>query len=213
VLAELGIAQGWLVMRNQCQRPIEVQSVQFVRNAPADKRPYRRFFNGSVQFNCDVDQLNFSASQLDTPMSHADPHLHEAVRELIRLSKTDAPRPTLVGEVQSVIRMLLPQGDCSIERVCRYLMRDKRTLQRQLRDGFGLTFQDLLQEERLKLVQIYLVESAQSITQIAYATGYREPGNMARAFRRHFGCTPSQWRERHPLQSEAPGNVQDPCSE
>ena len=205
IVVELGIAQGWFVMRGQTSRPVQLESVQFVRNAPANVRPYRQFFKAPVQFNCDVDQLNFPASQLDVPMSKADPYLHQAIRKLISQGEADRVRPTLIEEVSNTIRMLLPQGACHIDQVSRYLMRDKRTLQRQLREDSGVTFQSLLQAERLKMVQMYLRDSQKSLTEIALATGYRQPGNMGRAFRSKFGCTPKAWRER--CQAHAPDSA------
>ncbi len=199
LLAELCIAQAWLVMRTQCQQPVQLDTVQFVRNVLPDKRPYKRFFKAPVQFNCDFDQLVVSTTQLEIPMSHADPHLHSAIRELIYLSKANLSGRTLVEEICSLIRMLLPQGNCTIDIVASYMMKDKRTLQRQLRKEFDVSFHSLRQAERLQMAQTYLQESQKSIIQIAYATGYKEPGNMARAFRKKFHCTPQQWRERHKL--------------
>ncbi len=199
LLAEIGMAQGWFVMREQTARAVSLASVNFIRDAPADDRPYRRFFNASVQFNTDVDQLNITADQLRVPMSHADSYLHAAIRELINTGKANIISPRLEDEVCTLIRRLLPQGECSIENVSRYLMREKRTLQRQLREEFDVTYNELVQEERLKLAQMYLLESQKSILQIAYATGYKDPSNMTRAFRKRFGCTPRQWREQHPM--------------
>lgn len=201
-LAELGIAQAWLIMSTQCQQPVRLETVQFVRDTPTDQRPYRHFFNAPVWFNSDTDLLSFDAKQLNIPMSHADPHLHGAIHELVKLRRANASSKTLAEEVCAIIRVLLPQGTCSIDQVASYLMRDKRTLQRQLRDEFDINFRSLRQAERMRLAQTYLQESRKSIIQIAYATGYKEPTNMARAFRKQFDCTPQQWRKRYTLNYE-----------
>ncbi len=195
LLVELSLAQGWFILRNQTSGPMPLRSIQFVRSPPKDERPYQSFFGTRLQFNCDADRLVLDASQLNQPMSHADPYLHRAIGELAQLKQDESGSESLADEVRSFIRLLLPQGNCSIEEVASHLMRDKRSLQRHLQSDHQVTFKELLQDERLKLVQMYLTKSQKSVTEIAYATGYSVPSNMARAFRQKFGCTPQQWRE------------------
>jgi|GEM_PF-7104743 len=198
LLIELGLAQGWFILHNQSATSMPLRAVQFVRSPPAEERPYQSFFGAPLQFNCDSDQLVLDASQLEQPMSHADPFLHRAIHELAEIKEQDNTLDSLMDEVRSFIRLLLPQGNCNIDQVASHLMRDKRSLQRHLQSEHQTTFKELLQDERLKLAQMYLSNSQKSVTQIAYAVGYNVPSNMARAFRQKFGCTPQQWRAQHP---------------
>ncbi|HYP47912.1 MAG TPA: helix-turn-helix domain-containing protein, partial [Thermoleophilaceae bacterium] len=42
-----------------------------------------------------------------------------------------------------------------------------------------------------------------SVQAVAAAVGYRQPAQFAKAFRRHYGCTPTLFREGHGPRSRA----------
>ena len=52
----------------------------------------------------------------------------------------------------------------------------------------------LLDQERLKKSKALLLESNQSVTDIALSLGYHDPANFARAFKRNVGTNPSGYR-------------------
>ncbi|HET8871199.1 MAG TPA: helix-turn-helix domain-containing protein, partial [Aquabacterium sp.] len=68
-----------------------------------------------------------------------------------------------------------------------------RTFRRQLQ-GEGLSFQVLLDRVRMDSARHFLTETDLTIQQITERLGYGDPSNFIRAFRRHHGCTPGQYR-------------------
>ena len=68
-----------------------------------------------------------------------------------------------------------------------------RTLQRRL-DAEGESFSGLLNEVRRDLSVRYLSSSNQSITAVAYLTGYSALGSFTRWFAGTFGASPQAWR-------------------
>jgi AraC-like DNA-binding protein len=91
----------------------------------------------------------------------------------------------------------LPTADYSLERIAQCYACDKRTLQRYLRDEADTNYQTLLDDVRFDLVQQYLRDSQMPVTQLTYVAGFSDPSNFARAFRKRFGMSPKQWREKH----------------
>jgi AraC-like DNA-binding protein len=61
----------------------------------------------------------------------------------------------------------------------------------------GPQLAEVIAEQRLQRCRAALQDPAQagrSITDIALAWGFNDPGHFAKAFRRRFGCSPSQAR-------------------
>lgn len=59
----------------------------------------------------------------------------------------------------------------------------------------GETFGDYLTRRRVEIAAGRLVANPRSsVTDIALGVGFGSPEAFARAFKRHFGCTPSAWR-------------------
>jgi len=71
-----------------------------------------------------------------------------------------------------------------------------RTLQRRL-SGCDLSFSSLVNRARFELATHLLTHTDTSSLEIAYETGYEDPSNFARAFRRVAGCSPREYRSRH----------------
>ncbi len=58
----------------------------------------------------------------------------------------------------------------------------------------GETPADYVLRTRLELAENYLIKTSRSITQIALESGFSNSAVLARAFRQHYGITPSQYR-------------------
>ena len=195
LLTELSLAQGWTTMRDQCSTPVRLSLVQLTHSCNGRKRKYEDFFRCAVDFDSDRNRLVFPVSQLDLPMSKSDPELHLAIWDLVNLRGLAKEESDLLEQVRSSIKFLLPSGRCTVEQVAQHLPMNRRTLQRRLKELHGVSFSDLLIEERLFLAKTYLLDSNKSIAHIAYALGYDEPSNMSRFFKEHEGVSPKEWRE------------------
>nr|WP_281365667.1 helix-turn-helix transcriptional regulator [Nocardioides panzhihuensis] len=71
-----------------------------------------------------------------------------------------------------------------------------RNIQTQLQ-RVDTTPSDLIREERLALARLRLQDPAwfrQSVTQVAYASGFGDLSTFSNAYRRHFGERPSDTR-------------------
>jgi AraC-like DNA-binding protein len=80
----------------------------------------------------------------------------------------------------------------SIGRACG-LNRTKLT--RGFRELFNLTIAEALSETRLKWAAEELRSGDSSVSQVAYASGYLSHASFTRAFSKHYGVAPKNWRK------------------
>ena len=197
LLVDLTLAQCYRGLIALTDNQVRIKTVMLRRKPPGNKLAYSRFFKAPVQFNAEADGLVLPKALLEMEITHADPGLHEAARQQLQRSGLSNSGNILRQEVCSIIKTLLPAKQCNIERVAQCYSCDKRTLQRRLRQVANVSYQDLLDEVRFELAEHYLGNTELAILRVANATGYFDPSNFARVFRKHYGMTPGQWRKQY----------------
>ena len=65
---------------------------------------------------------------------------------------------------------------------------------RLFRVGMGVTPHRYLMDQRLQQAKTLLSLDTRSVTEVATETGFANAGHFARAFRRHVGVSPTQWK-------------------
>jgi AraC-like DNA-binding protein len=122
--------------------------------------------------------------------------------------------PGMVNTVEKHLQPLLPRSDdgvrlsaaitqilsnvegvqVSIKSVATRLGMSPRTVDRRLADE-RTSFSALRDAVRFERARQMLAEDLSSVAQIAARLGYRDAANFSRAFRRHCGVTPSEYRQ------------------
>lgn len=59
----------------------------------------------------------------------------------------------------------------------------------------GKTPQEHIQEKVIELAKENMVETDQTVSQVAYALGFQYPQHLCRLFKKHVGCTPNEYRQ------------------
>ena len=116
-----------------------------------------------------------------------------AVSEQATPTEADQAFGRRVREI--VVTGLLNGGAPDIREVARMVTTSARTLQRRLR-GAGLTYAGLVQQARCEAASRMLLESDQSVSDVARVLGYSDPAHFTRAFHRWTGLTPRGFRRR-----------------
>ena len=98
-------------------------------------------------------------------------------------------------QLRRVINSLLPTHNCTARTVSQCMGYSLRTLQRKLR-AQETGFQQQIDGVRSALAISYLQEPQFSLTDISELLGFAELSVFTRSFRRWFGVSPSQWRQR-----------------
>lgn len=83
----------------------------------------------------------------------------------------------------------------SIEQLSRIVGTNELKLQHSFRDMFGTTIFAYRQNLQLEHARRLLLDTSNSIQQIAFACGYSENANLTTAFKKKFGCTPDYFRK------------------
>jgi AraC-like DNA-binding protein len=66
-----------------------------------------------------------------------------------------------------------------------------------LKAATGRTFLAHVHDLRLRAAEQLLRATLKSVKEIAVTVGYVSTTSFDRQFRRRYGCTPTQWRQRH----------------
>lgn len=184
---------GLNVMRLLWRPDWHPNALYVAHTPPADTNIYRKRFGCPVFFNSDSTVMTFDAAILDAPISKANQNLHRVLEDYLsnlQLAFAD----DYCGRIRYVIKQAMITGDCSIERVAKFLAVNKRTLQRQL-SAQNTSYKDLLQEVRFDTARQYLRESSGSLTILTDMLGYSDLSTFSNAFRKRFGKSPREWRK------------------
>ncbi len=158
--------------------------VCFAHLPPAHRGMHHRVFGDKVVFNHEFNGLMCSQSDLDQPNPSADPVMARYVQELITSKAVDAP--TFTQQVQQLIVLLLPQGQCNVEVVAQHMGCDRRTISRRLTcENTG--FHQLVNEHRRRVVVQYLQDKSRLLAQVAILLGFSSPSAFSRWYRDQFG--------------------------
>ncbi|MDF3931833.1 AraC family transcriptional regulator [Pseudomonas citronellolis] len=176
-------------------RHIRPLDVRLAGEPPQDPTPYQALFEAPLSYGHGQCALLFSHADMTAPLPTANAELarlHDrfAGEYLARFESSRFSHQT-----RQVLCRLLPQGEPRREVVAEILHLSERTLQRRLQEEGG-SYQQLLDDTRRELAQQYLATPHMTLLEIAYLLGFSEPSNFFRAFRRWFGVTPGEYRER-----------------
>ena len=102
-------------------------------------------------------------------------------------------RTALYEEAVSVLREEYA-SDLTVAELADRVACSCRQLQRAFHDIGGTSFRSALIEIRMEEAAEMLARGPVSVREAARAVGYRQPAQFAKAFRRHHGVAPSQYR-------------------
>ena len=87
-----------------------------------------------------------------------------------------------------------PDATPSTRVLANRLATNETTLRRCFKAAFGSTIVDYVRDRRLDRARTFVRDTHLQIAEIAYRTGYTDPANFTKAYRRRFGCSPTHDR-------------------
>jgi AraC family transcriptional regulator of adaptative response / methylphosphotriester-DNA alkyltransferase methyltransferase len=84
--------------------------------------------------------------------------------------------------------------ELTLDDVARRVASSRRHLQRAYAEIGGTTFREHLTRVRMQRAAELLVVRELTVREVAGRVGYRQPAQFAKAFRRHLGMAPSDYR-------------------
>jgi len=85
-------------------------------------------------------------------------------------------------------------SDLSLDEIARRVASSRRQLQRAYAEIGHTTFRDHLTRVRMEKASELLAGRGLTVREVAHRVGYRQPAQFAKAFRRHLGVAPSDYR-------------------
>lgn len=170
-------------------------TIFFTHEQPASLEVHRRVLGPSVEFSQECNAIVCRGKDLDVPIPAADPALNREVKRWLDMQLTNlSDEPA--QQVRQIVRMLLPGGLCSVDRVAQHLGMHRRTLNRHLAaEGENVT--TVINAVRAELAAEYLANSKRRLYEVAELLGFSTAGDFSRWFRAQFGRTPSDWAAGH----------------
>jgi len=88
--------------------------------------------------------------------------------------------------------------ELALDDIARRVATSRRQLQRAYAEVGDTTFREHLTRVRMERAGELLRRGGMTIREVAHRVGYRQPAQFAKAFRRHHGAAPSDYRTRQP---------------
>jgi AraC-like DNA-binding protein len=197
---ELGIGMIVAMLRSVIGEEFMPARVDFISAAPTDVDIYQKYFRGPVYFDQAFSRLCFSRHYLDFPLTSSEPALVALLDEQAN-TKLQEILP-LTGEMYKLrgqLVQLIRQEKTRLHDLAEINFMSARALQRLLREH-GSSFQELLDETRLRLSKEYLTDARLDLSTVANLVGYSEQSSFTRAFQQWTNLTPGQWRNMYSAQ-------------
>jgi AraC family transcriptional regulator of adaptative response / methylphosphotriester-DNA alkyltransferase methyltransferase len=103
-------------------------------------------------------------------------------------------------------------SELSLDDIARRVASSRRQLQRAYAEIGNTTFRDHLTRVRMHKAAELLATRGLTVREVAHRVGYRQPAQFAKAFRRHLGVAPSDYRAdgaRHAARFRREGELDD----
>jgi AraC family transcriptional regulator of adaptative response / methylphosphotriester-DNA alkyltransferase methyltransferase len=106
-------------------------------------------------------------------------------------------RASLLAEANAIVEREYA-SPLALDDVARRVAASRRQLQRAYAEIGGTTFREHLTRVRMERAAELLAGRAPTVREVAHRVGYRQPAQFAKAFRRHHGVAPSDFRAGDP---------------
>ncbi|MBL4796060.1 MAG: AraC family transcriptional regulator [Oleispira sp.] len=180
--------------RNMMGNEDFVAKIDLMRPEPKSVKPWRAFFNSEVHFNCDDNCLWLYRSFLEKTSLHFDEKVQQMNENAVQDYLQDMNANTWVDKCKKHLIIGLNEESPSLTKIAEKLNVSERTLTRNLR-AEGFSFNQILQQKKQDLACYYLLETDESMTNIALNLGFKDASNFNRAFQRWYSTTPTEFRQ------------------
>ena len=99
----------------------------------------------------------------------------------------------LMDRIMQSVNKNLSDSDFSVEQLAADAGLSRSQLHRRMKELTGITPSDFIRNLRLEQAARLLRERKANISQVAYTLGFNTPGNFSKAFKQHFGMSPTEY--------------------
>jgi AraC-like DNA-binding protein len=170
-------------------------SVSFAHGRPGEIGRYEDFFGCEVLFGQDYNRLIFKSEDLDTRTLKADESINRFMIDRLKekADGVEVAADKLLNDARKLIRDALPSGIPFAADIGRHLGMSTRTFSRRLSEK-GTTYRQLVQDTQHQISIDLLENTTETVSEIAFQTGFSEQSAFNRAFKRWTGKAPLEHR-------------------
>ena len=170
-------------------------SVHFTHAPLVDEVPYVEYFRCPVFFNADFNGVKLRASSLSLPLRTSNAEVLNVLCCHAENRLAQKRSAASLDIIRQYIIDVLPDHVPGLEEIAQHLNISSRQLQRQFKH-YNTNLTAFLEQIRFSLAVSYLTQTDHKLLYIAQILGYSEQSAFQRAFKRHFGVTPGEYRNK-----------------
>jgi AraC-like DNA-binding protein len=184
-----------IVLQAMTETDIAPVEISFKHQAPADLSSYEEAFRCPILFDQPHDFMAYQTTDLATRTAKADISIHQFLQDRVEEETRgiEVSSIKIAADVEALIKDALPSGIPSILQIGEHMGMSSRTLTRRLSES-GLTFRDIIKKTQEKVSKDLLKNSSDTVSEIAFQTGFSEQSAFSRAFKRWTGQSPLEYR-------------------
>lgn len=198
VISSVAIDSFYAVMVKFCRSIMGagdlVAKVDLMRSKPDSIKPWQDYFQAEIQFNQENNYLWLYRSFLEKTSLHFDKKVFQSNESSVQNYLQEMNANTWVEKCKKYLLVGLNEEPTTLTKIAEKLNVSERTLARKLREE-GFSFSQILQQKKQDLACYYLLETDDSITNIALNLGFKDASNFNRAFQRWNQTTPTEFRQ------------------
>lgn len=169
--------------------------ISFKHGAPSSLKSYRDAFQCPILFGQAHNYIAYKTTDLETRTAKADASINKFLVERVEEETRgiEASSMKIASDVENLIKDALPSGIPSIVQIGEHMGMSSRTLTRRLSDS-GFTFRGLVRQTQEEMAKGLLSNTSDTVSEIAFQTGFSEQSAFSRAFKRWTGQSPLEYR-------------------
>jgi AraC-like DNA-binding protein len=195
---------NWL--RQLCGQDLAIEAIALPFPATQYSQHYERQWRSQIEFNSDECSIQFHSRWLDEGLHNTNPHiLNMMKREVEEQYRKLARSGSLAERIRKALAQNKVRLNANQQEVADYFHISARTLNRHLHKEHT-SLKQIVTQVRIETAKRMLVDSNDSIEQIALHIGLSGRRTLDRIFIKEMNQSPAQYRQnhRHMPTTEAP---------
>lgn len=146
----------------------------------------------------EIEQLRLSRDETVQPITETTEgtvNSQENVASSLQMELTE--ERLFLMRVIEVVNTVMPSGNLSVEQIASELNMSVQTFRRRLQEAAGETPKAYIQAIQMeRAAQLLTNRSDMLVSQVANLCGFEETSSFSHTFKRIYGCSPTQYRDR-----------------